>query len=210
MSLNPYFNFHGQNRAQGEWDLYRSMHKEVNRIHGLKFLYCPRETVNLDRLFGEDLSSKFPVAHEIAAYIETRNGFEGDGDLISKFGLHAHDEMRIVISALDFQEITGMKNPRDGDLVYCPLTNEIFDIKFVEHQQQFYPLGQQMSFRLRCETLEISREKIDNQQMLDAIGSQDLQEKMEDALPFKSDNVLIQDEASKIIDWSENSPFGQY
>lgn len=210
MPLNPYFNFHGQIRPNKEWDLYRRLHQEVTQIHGMKFLYCPRETVNMDRLFGEDLSSKFSVSYELAAWIETFDGFQGDGDLISKFGLHAHDELIIVLSGLEFKEVTGMDHPRDGDLLYCPLTNEIFDIKFVEHQQQFYPLGAQMSFKLRCETLEISREKIDTPELVEAIGSQDLQEKMEDALPYKSDNVLIQEEASAIIDWTENSPFGEY
>lgn len=210
MSLNPFFNFHSQNGPSNEAALYRGLHKEVIEIHGCSFLYCKRELTNLDRIFGEDLSSAFPEAKPIEAWIETFDGFTGDGDVISRLGIRSHDEMKIVISALSFTENTGMRVPREGDIIFSPLTNAVFDIKFVEHEQQFYPLGAQMTFILRCETLEPSGEKIDNQQIIDAIGDNDLKETPIEHLIQHADNVLIQEEASPLFDFSEKSPFGDY
>lgn len=210
MALNRFFNFHGQNGYSAESELYRDMHKEVIQIHGCRFIYAKRELTNLDRLFGEDLSSSFTESKEIEGWIETYDGYEGDGDLISKFGLKAHDELRIVVSAKAFTENTGMRVPREGDLILNPLTNELFEIKFFEHQSQFYPLGAQMTYKIRCETIEPSREKIDIKEFNDVIGSNNLQETLEDNMVNHADNVIIQTESDKITDWSENSPFGEY
>jgi hypothetical protein len=210
MPLNPYFNFHSQNGPSPEPELYRGMHQEVIQIHGCLFLYAKRELTNMDRLFGEDLSSAFSEAKEIEGWIETFDGFEGDGDIISRLGIRAHDEMRIKISAKAFTENTGMRVPRDGDIIYNPMNKEVFEIKFVEHESQFYPLGTRMSYVLRCETIEPSREKIDIPEITDAIGLNDLQETPEEHMPNHADNVLLQEEAAPIIDFSEKSPFGDY
>lgn len=208
--LNPYFNFHGQNGVSKEPELYRKMHKEVIRIHGVRFLYAKRELTNLDRFYGEDLSSAFPVTHEIAGWIQNFEGYTGDGDLISKFGLKAHDELWIVVSAMDFTELTGMRVPREGDLILNYLTQEVFEIKFFEHQDQFYPLGAQMTFKLRCETYEPSGEKIDSPVFTDLVGMNTLVETPEEHLENHANNVLIQDETLPIIDLSEKSPFGDF
>lgn len=210
MPLNPFFNFHGQNGVNKESDLYRKMHQETIQIFGCRFLYAKRELTKMDRLFGEDLSSSFNEAKEIEGWIETFDGYQGDGDLISKFGLKAHDELRIVVSAKAFTENTGMRVPREGDLILNPLTNELFEIKFFEHQEQFYPLGAQMSYKIRCETLEPSAEKIDIPEFNEVIGGNNLQEVLENNMPNHADNVIVQTESDAITDWSENSPFGEY
>lgn len=210
MALNPYFNFHGQNGPQTEFDLYKKLHREVIQIHGCTFLYVKRELTNMDRLFGEDLSSAFKESYEIEAWIETYDGFEGDGALITRLGLTARDEMRLVVSAEAFTENTGMRVPREGDIIFNRLNNEVFEIKFFDHEKQFYPLGGRMSYILKLETLETSREKIDIPEINDVIGDNVLKETPEEALTSTTDNVIIQDESTPIIDFSEKSPFGDY
>ncbi len=212
VGLNEFFSLHGQNFDNtNEQDLIRSLHRECIGIHGYRFIYIPRTLNKLDRLFGEDVLSSFDKKYEVAGWVENFDGYgPGGPDIISKFGLQVRDELTIRIATLEFIEVTGMPEPREGDLVYVPLNRDLMEVKWVEDEQQFYPLGQQMTFQLRLENFEYSMEKFDSGSDADEVRAQSMPDILDDVTPTQGDNKIIQDEVSDSIDWSENNPFGEY
>tara|TARA_Y100000593_G_scaffold90859_1_gene178227 strand:- start:98 stop:943 length:846 start_codon:yes stop_codon:yes gene_type:complete len=134
---------------------------ESIQIHGQDMVYIPRTLVNQDEIFGEDTISTFTSGTEIEMYIESVDGFEGDGDFISKFGLEVRDSMSLVVSKKRFQQELSMTRPKEGDLIYFPMTNGLFEIKFVEHENPFYQLGKLYTYKLSCELFQYSQEDID-------------------------------------------------
>ena len=108
------------------------------------------------------------VTYSVEMYIENTEGFEGEGDLLSKFGVEVRDQATFVLSrrtwnrfvSLDQNLVTSTR-PQEGDLIYFPLGNQIFEIRFVEHENPFYQLGKLNVFKLQCETFEYSHESFD-------------------------------------------------
>ena len=156
MSKNSFFK-HTSNEQQVVEDLTI----ESIQIHGQDMIYLPRTLVNKDELFGEDSISKFTSGTLIEMYIESVDGFEGDGDFISKFGLEIKDSMSLVVSKKRFEAELEMTRPLEGDLVYFPLTNGLFEIKFVEHENPFYQIGKLYTYKLSCELFQYSQEDFD-------------------------------------------------
>jgi hypothetical protein len=157
MALNHYFN---NTRAFNEQNLVEDLVIETIKIHGVEVYYLPRTTVNKDTIFGEDPLSSFTSSRPIEMYLETVNGFEGDRDLISKFGLEIRDSATFVVSKLRFQKETEFTRPKEGDLLYFPLTKGFFEIKFVEHESPFYQLGKNYTFKLSVELFQYSSETV--------------------------------------------------
>jgi hypothetical protein len=161
MATNSYFR-----PQKGEQRIIEDLVVESIKIHGHDFVYMPRTLVKEDELFGEDVLSAFNKGVELEMYIESVDGFEGDGDFISKFGLEIRDSVKISVSKKRFeQEITTLEgytisNPREGDLIYFPLTKGLFEIKFVEHENPFYQLGKLYVYSLSCELFQYSQEDI--------------------------------------------------
>lgn len=210
--LNPFFSLHGQNfNNKNERDLMRSLHRECIGIHGVKIIYVPRILNKLDRLFGEDVLSSFEVKYEIAAWVENFDGYgPGGPDVLSKFGIQVRDELTLRIASLEFIQTTGMKEPREGDLVFMPIDRDLLEVKWVEDQVQFYPLGQQMTFQLRLESFEYSMEKVKTGSDMDLVSKKSLPSILDDIAPLEGDNKTLQDTSGPILDWSEKSPFGDY
>jgi len=90
--------------------------------------------------------------------VETINGFQGDGDILSKFGLQVRDSASLLVSKKRFKNETGLVRPREGDLIYLPLTKGLFEIKFVEHEKPFYQLGKNYVFALSVELFQYNHE----------------------------------------------------
>lgn len=164
MPTNVFFN----HAVSTEQQLYEDLVVESLRFYGHDVFYLPREVVEEDELFNEDVQSKFGDAYGVEMYIENTDGFEGDGDLMSKFGIEVRDTATFVISlrtwerfiSLDGNLATSLR-PNEGDLIYFPLTNSMFEIKFVEHEDPFYQVGKLFVFKLRCELFEYSGEDFD-------------------------------------------------
>ena len=156
MAKNSFFK-HTSNEQQVVEDLTI----ESIQIHGQDVVYIPRTLVSQDEIFGEDTLSKFSSGTGIEMYIESIDGFEGDGDFISKFGLEIRDSMSLVVSKKRFQQELSMTRPLEGDLIYFPLTNGLFEIKFVEHENPFYQLGKLYTYKLSCELFQYSQEDIE-------------------------------------------------
>lgn len=170
----PTTNFYFNNFANSqEQNLIENLIIESIKIYGIEVFYLPRTFVKEDNLFGEDVLSKFEQAYPIEMYIKSVDGFQGDGDFLSKFGLEIRDEMVLTVARRRFSdevspidstpvgEINDLSRPSEGDLIYFPLNGKIFEVKFVEHEAIFYQMGSLQTYDLTLELFEYSHEKID-------------------------------------------------
>lgn len=191
---------------------------ESIRIHGVDIWYMPRTLGALDELLNEDDLSSFNSAYMIETYIKNVEGFEGDGDFLSKFGLQIRDSMTLTIAMRKFTEEVAAYNdevrPKEGDLIFFPLNNKIFEIKHVEHEAIFYQMGALQTYDLRVELFEYSNEvfntgvvEIDSWLDKYKTTSNNTIEGIE-SIDAIADNFTIENEASQILDWSEKNPFG--
>jgi hypothetical protein len=163
MPRNVYF-------SQGttpEKRLYEDITIEALKIYGHDVYYIPRTIVNTDAIFNEDALSKFGEAFQIEMYVENTDGFEGDGDLLSKFGVEVRDSMTLVLATRRWEELVGRfqstpeSRPQEGDLIYFPLVKGLFQISFVEDESPFYQITNLPTFKLTCELFEYGNEAID-------------------------------------------------
>lgn len=170
MALNPYFKFQST-----EQDVVETNIIEIIRMMGKNIYYIPREYVQLDRLFGEDPLNRFSKAYQIEMYVASVSGF-GGGDVVGKFGLEVKDTLNLVVSKKRFtKEITEKSSdiirPREGDILYFPLSKTMFEITFVEHELPFYQLDKNYVFTLSCEAFAYSMENFDTgTEAVDAIN----------------------------------------
>ncbi len=163
MPRNVYF-------SQGttpEKRLYEDITIEALKIYGHDVYYIPRTIVNTNAIFNEDALSKFGEAFQIEMYVENTDGFEGDGDLLSKFGVEVRDSMTLVLATRRWEELVGRfqstpeSRPQEGDLIYFPLVKGLFQISFVEDESPFYQITNLPTFKLTCELFEYGNEAID-------------------------------------------------
>ena len=158
MATNLYFN---NVASHTEQELINDLTSEVIKIHGMDVFYIPRTVVKEDLLLGEDVLSAFSTAFEIEMYLKTVEGFGGEGDLVTKFGLDVRDEVIFTVHKDRFNLATDMDKPLEGDLVFLPINKGLFEIKFVEHEQPFYQSGKNYSFDLTCELFQYSEEQLE-------------------------------------------------
>jgi hypothetical protein len=133
---------------------------------GRDVYYLPREFANKDVIFGEDPISKFKGSYKIEMYVNSVGGFEGQGDIVSKFGIEIKDRVELVVSKKRFsnlisREDSDISRPKEGDLIYFPDSDTLFEINFVEHENPFYPLGKLYTYVLSCEAFTYSYETFD-------------------------------------------------
>jgi len=163
-TVNHYFNNYTNSMEQV---LIEDLIIESIRIYGMEVFYMPRTIVNEDLLFSEDTLSTFDTAYPIEMYIKSVDGFEGDGDFLSKFGLEIRDAVTLTVARRRFSEemedietTKDIGRPAEGDLIYLPLNGKIFEVKFVEHESIFYQMGSLQVYDLRCELFEYSHEQL--------------------------------------------------
>lgn len=165
---NVYFT-HG---TRNEQFLQQNLVEEYLKMFGMDILYIPRQLVSKDNVFNEEIISEFDDSYIIEAYLENAEGFQGGGDLLTKFGIRQSDEITLVISQQRYEDLISQflladpevqlgTRPSEGDLVYFPLSNNYFEIKFVEHEEPFYQMGKNYVFKLKCELFEYQDEKGD-------------------------------------------------
>ena len=205
MPVNKYFNNFSYAREQ---DLIEDLNIKV---YGHEVKYLPRTLEREDALFAEDTLSKFDDAIEIEMYIKNVEGFEGEGDLLSKFNLEIRDQVTFTVARKRFDQARSEKlttevgynyvqeeantaapsrqflttsantssfgiqlesgtdegyaittnRPTEGDLIFFPLVNKLFEIKFVEHESLFYQTGRLQTYDIKCELFTYSNERID-------------------------------------------------
>lgn len=280
MATNKYFNNFAYAREQ---DLVEDLAIESIKIYGHNFKYIPRTIVERDDLYGESVLSKFESAADLEMYVKNTEGFDGDGDFLSKFGLEIRDSMTLTVARKRYDQIRTEKvmtevgfnitledgdnkapsrrfltgdheteslemetgtgdgyaitnnRPTEGDLIYMPLMDKLFEIKFVEHEAIFYQTGRLQTYDLRCELFEYSSERLDTGiTEIDSVEDElsldilNYQIKMEDGNILKTENgatllweystessdaqannAYFQREMASVIDFSESNPFSE-
>ena len=177
MALNPHF----LQGSRGEQRLIQSLVNEHLKIYGVEVTFIPRKFVNQATIIEEVQASKFDDNFSIEAYVDTYDGYAGAGDVLTKFGMSLRDEVTLTISKERFEEFIApfmdadddielSSRPREGDLVFFPLGQRLFEIKFVEHEEPFYQLGSTYVYKLKCELFEYEDEVIDTS--IEAIDTQ--------------------------------------
>jgi hypothetical protein len=154
--------------TSSERNLYEDLVIEQIKIYGQDVKYIPRTLVDADQLFREDSMSEFKGAYVIEMYVANVEGFQGEGELYTKFGIRQSDQTTFIVSTKRFtQEVDDKVNlivegrPNEGDLIYFPLTKKLFEIKFVEYKKPFYQLENPYGsfvYELKCELFEYSHE----------------------------------------------------
>ena len=168
MAVNRYFQGGNGIGNTSEKRLYEDLIIEGLQIYGHDCFYLPRTLVNQDIILGEDMLSRFDSNYSIEMYMETNEGFQGEQELISKFGLEIREDTTFTVSkrrfdeAVDrFQTLIKEGRPNEGDIIYFPLMNSFFEIQFVQDQEPFFQLGQLPVYKLQCTRWEYSSEKLD-------------------------------------------------
>lgn len=166
--LNPFF----QQGSQTEQSLIQDLINEQLRMYGVEVHYLPRKYITEKTVLREVIQSVFDEAHPIEAYIENYDGYGDNTTILSKFGIQALNEITLTISRERFEtyisplistkaNVKLSKRPKEGDLIYFPLGDRLFEIKFVEHEQPFYQLQKTYVYTLKCELFRYEDEVID-------------------------------------------------
>ena len=168
MALNPFF----LQGSKGEQGLVQDLVNEQLRMYGIECHYIPRKLVTSSTIMKEVTESKFEQAFPLETYLMNTDGYAGQGDILTKFGVRVTDEATFVISKERFEEAvapfleqddeyTLSNRPKEGDLIFFPLGKRMFEIKFVEHERPFYQLQKNYVYQLQCELFEYEDEVID-------------------------------------------------
>jgi len=188
MARNRFFNQYSP--IKSEQSLIRSLVVESIKIYGVDAYYMPRTHVNLDKLYNEDGAVIYDDALEMEMFIKSYDGFMGQEDFISKFGLQIDESITFVVAQKRFIEslkplmmneygynvlledgsyflaeqgydYSGILRPREGDLIWIPMLGYMYEIKFTENIENFFQLGDLYTFEMRCDRYEYSSERID-------------------------------------------------
>lgn len=156
------------NGSEQEQVFFENLIVESIEIYGQNIYYIPRTRVTTDDVLNEILASSFNSAYLCRAYVNNVDGWEGQGELLSKFGIRIEDKTTFVISRKKFTEkvdnnvtLAVEGRPNEGDLIWFPVTKHLFEIKFVEAERPFYQLGKGYVWEMQCELFEYSDESID-------------------------------------------------
>jgi hypothetical protein len=241
MPLNPYF----PQGISSEQDLVEDLIIESIQDYGNDFYYIPRSLVNPDPVLGEDNLSEFKNSYKIEAYFENVDNFGGRGQFMSKFGLNIEEQASLIVSRRRWNQLVGQfgttilpNRPCEGDLLWFPLSNGLFEIRFVDHQNQFYQLGKLYVYRLKIELFQFNSENFDTgvdavdtmalEKTFDILQQRIMQEDGSGAVdaddtglpiieerdkPVDRDyrrNEAIHDEAKNDLNWDESDPFADY
>ena len=159
MAKNYYFENYGNSMEQS---LIEDLVVESIQIYGVDVWYLPRTKVAEDDILNEDDLPSFNDAYLVEMYVKNVDGFEGEGDFLSKFGLQIRDSITMTMAQrtyeLEIGLITEINRPREGDLIYLPLNNKFFELQHVEHEAIFYQIGSLQTYDLRAELFEYSGE----------------------------------------------------
>ena len=166
--LNPFF----LNGSKTEQSLIQDLVNEQLKMYGVEIFYLPRTYVTKNTVIKEVIQSEFTGAYPIEAYVDNYEGYGGQGTILSKFGIQNLDDLTLIISRERYENyiaplirdqpnIELTTRPKEGDLIYFPLGDRIFEIKYVEHEQPFYQLNKNYVYQLRCELFRYEDEVLD-------------------------------------------------
>jgi len=209
MPTNFYFQNGNTSGTSSEQLLVEDLIIESLKIYGHDVYYMPRTLVDRDTIFDEDTLSEFTQSYPLEMYMENVEGFEGEGDLFSRFGLETRDQATFILARRRWDELVDTSGgefindgtrPVEGDLLFFPKTRSLFEIKYVEFQNPFYQVGKLYTFRLTCELFEYSSEEIETGLLeIDQIQDDNsLDQKLFEMLKEDGDRLLLESGGSII------------
>lgn len=222
MATNVFFrNYDNFNEQQ----LIDDLVIESIKMYGVDVIYVKRSLGAVDEVLNEDDLPLYDEVFQFEAYVKNVDGFEGEGDFLSKFGLQIRDSMTFTVANRTFEryvtrEVVEMIRPREGDLIYFPLNEKMFEIKFVEHESVFYQSGALQVYDMRAELIEYSGQRFNTgypniDDYFDDIDTTvtttlaDLSNTHPDAVGADNlaDNYTFETEGDNILDFTEVDPF---
>jgi hypothetical protein len=219
MATNPFFqNYDYFNEQQ----LIDDLVIESIQIYGLDMFYLTRSLQAVDNILNEDDLSIFNASYNMEMYVKSVDGFQGEGDFLSRFGLQIRDQATFTVAYRTFERYATRINPhlnrpKEGDLVYLPLNKKFFKITHVEHESVFYQSGALQVYDLKTELFEYSNERFET-------GIEDIDTYFDDikttsnvvsSLEILNEidpiakNIFFEEEGNDIIDFSEVDPFSE-
>lgn len=222
MSTNNYFKYYD---SVNEQKLVDDLVVEAIKNYGLDVYYLPRTPIKCEdkpaknkNILNENRSPVFNKAIKIEMYVKTVEGFGGEGDILTKFGMAIRDTLILCVSRKRFaQEIEKeiRQRPMEGDVIYFPLNKKIFEITHAEQEPVFYQNGALQFFDLNTELFTFSNEEFcTGIEEIDSIyekfntSHEKAIENLEDYDDFAS-NETIQELSNKLLDFSEKDPFSK-
>jgi len=207
MATNFYFQSGIPGGRSSEQLLMEDIIIECLKIYGFDTLYMPRHAVNEDVILGEDTLNNYEHAYALEMYMQNVSGFEGDGDLMTKFGVEIRDTATFVVARRRWDEIVASSGdavlttrPAEGDIVYFPLTKAFFEVKRVEATDPFFQVGKLYVYKLECELFRYSSEQFNTGiNEIDGLAA----DKSADINDF---NVLLEDRFRMLLE--EYNPAG--
>lgn len=217
MATNPFFQNYDYRNTQ---ELIDDLVIESIQIYGIDTVYLSRSLQGTDNILNEDDISIFNEAFQFEVYIKSVDGFEGEGDFLSRFGLQIRDTATFTVAIRTFEKFATRLNPTktrplEGDLIYLPLNDKFFKLTHVEHESVFYQSGALQVFDMKCELFEYSNERFDTKieyidTYFDDIKTDGLKTlgdlNQSDSI---AKNVFFEEEGSDIIDFTEVDPFSE-
>jgi hypothetical protein len=190
---------------------------ESIQVYGIDTFYVTRTSASFDHIMNEDRLTKFDTAYHMEMYVKSVDGFQGEGDFLSKFGLQIRDQATFTVAFRTFERFAtridpSLIRPKEGDLIYMPMNNKFFKIMFVEHESVFYQTGALQVYDLKCELFEYSNERFetgvaDIDKHYENFKTDDIEnlEDMFDIDPIAK-NIFYEEKGNDIIDFSEINP----
>jgi hypothetical protein len=213
MTVNTYFQAGIPEAYSQTQDLIEQLTIEAIQIGGMNVYYVPRTILSEDinPVLTEDVLASYDNAYQIEAYLENATGFEGDGAMLSKFGIEISDSCTFVMSRARWTAEVGSKpgsrlpRPIEGDIIYLPLTKSFFEIKKVNAQNPFYQLGKLYTYRLDCELFNFSHEDFNTG--VDEVDELAHEINLHD-LDAGSQNEVFDTKKTDVLDFDASNPFG--
>ena len=195
---------------------------ESIKIYGLDVTYISGSFNNIDDILNEDDMPLYDEKYEVEMYVKNVDGFEGEGDFLSKFGLEIRDQVTFTVAVRSFERHVTRNNgaklrPRENDIIWLPLNKKMYRITYVEHESVFYQTGALQVYDVKCELMEYSNERFDTgiyeidhyfddvQTTTDTVSTL---EDIEESDPL-AQNLAFETVADDIIDFSEIDPFSE-
>ena len=208
MPTNFYFQSGNNIGTTNEQRLVEDLIIESLKIYGHDTYYLPRTLINKDTIFDEDELSRFTQAYPLEMYLDNVNGYEGQGDIFTRFGLEVRDQATFVMAKRRWEDMvqtsggtfTQTTRPSEGDLIYFEKTKSLFEIKYVDFQNPFYQLNQIYVYRLVCELFEYSSEDLDTGiATIDGIETKYSQDMLEYQMLQEDGTLLLNETNGSII-----------
>jgi hypothetical protein len=219
MATNAYFRNHDNVYEQ---NLIDDLVIESIKIYGIDVKFITRLHQNIDRILNEDDLPTFDKYYDFEVYIKNVDGFEGEGDFLSKFGLQIRDSITFTVAIRTFEQYVTREQdtrlrPLEGEMIWMPLNQKMYKIQHVEHESVFYQTGALQVYDMRCELAEYSGETFDtgyyeiDNYFADIDTSKDTVTSLTslEGVDPLANNLAFEDQADDILDFSEMDPFSE-